>query len=192
MIHDPDVRLLANMATELKREYVKADGAWAGSPFAWIKAQPSPSRRGKIGERLVAQWCRQHGFRVGSVSDKEADMTVHGHRVEVKFSTLWTDDPTYTFQQIRDQDYAFLICLGVSPRNAHCWIIPKKVLCNHVIGHTPQHTGKHGTDTFWIPQLNPEEPREWLEPYGGTLARAAKVLRRLMRDSSSAPTALPA
>ena len=150
MIHDPDVGWLADVATELKREYVEADGAWAGSPFAWIKAQPSPSRRGKIGERLVARWCRQHGFRVESVGDKEADMMVHGHRVEVKFSTCWEEDGCYKFQQIRDQDYAFLICLGLSPTSAHCWIIPKDVVFSKDVLFVyvgPQHGEKRKTRT---------------------------------------------
>ena len=105
-------------------------------------------------------------------------MMVQGRRIEVKFSTRWKDDGRYTFQQIRDQDYAFLICLGLSPTTAHCWIIPKKVLYNHVIGHTPQHGGKKGKDTYWF-KVDPCEPDEWLAPYGGPLANASRALAQL-------------
>lgn len=178
MIRDPDVKRLAAMAKELQVQYQKTDSAWISSPFAWIKKEPS-RRVGKIGEQLVEKWCGQHGLQVKSVRDTEADMIIQGHRVEVKFSTLW-ENGTYRFQQIRDQDYDFLICLGVSPKNAHCWIIPKEVLNDHVIGHTPQHTGAQGTDTYWIPKVMPGKPEKWLEPYGGTLADASQVLVRLI------------
>lgn len=109
-------------------------------------------------------------------------MKIQGHRVEVKSSTLW-ENGFYKFQQIRDQDYAFLICLGLSPHSAQCWIIPKKVLYDHVIDHTPQHGGKKhgkkGKDTYWF-TVYPDKPENWLEPYGGTLANASRVLMRLI------------
>ena len=31
----------------------------------------------------------------------------------------------YKFQQLRDQNYEFAICLGISPFSAHCWVLPK-------------------------------------------------------------------
>ena len=173
-IHDPDVRRLAEMATELRRKYVDMDSEWASSPFAWIKACPS-RQVGKIGEQLVAKWCGQHGLSVGPVGDPGADLMIQGHRVEVKFSTLWKKGG-YRYQQVRDQDYAFLICLGVSPTSAHCWILPKEVLYDHVIGHTPQHKGGEGTDTYWITVKDPDQPDQWLAPYGGTLAAASQIL----------------
>ena len=40
---------------------------------------------------------------------------------------LWQTG-TYKFQQIRNQNYRFVVCLGISPHDAHCWIIPKNVL----------------------------------------------------------------
>ena len=94
--------------------------------------------------------------------------------MEIKFSTLWASG-VYKFQQLRDQDYDFAICLGISPFDAHCWVISKAVLRQHVIGHTPQHIGRGGTDTFWIsfPSLTPPS---WLEACGGSLASAFQVL----------------
>ena len=105
-------------------------------------------------------------------------MKIQGYRIEVEFSTQW-ESGVYKFQQIRDQDYAFLICLGLSPTNAHCWIIPKEVLYDHVIDHKPQHRGKEGKDTYWLTVV-PDRPDDWLEPYGGTLAYASQVLMRLI------------
>lgn len=119
-------------------------------------------------------------------------MMVHGHRVEVKFSTCWEEDGCYKFQQIRDQDYAFLICLGLSPTSAHCWIIPKAVVFSKdvlFVYVTPQHGGKKEGkytyddkdkyDTYWF-RVDPDEPDQWLAPYGGTLATASQVLKRLI------------
>jgi hypothetical protein len=46
-------------------------------------------------------------------------MLINGHRVEIKFSTLWQEG-IYNFQQIRDQNYEYAVCLGISPFEAHC------------------------------------------------------------------------
>lgn len=170
------VATFVTIATELERDYVRAGTAnpWADSPFAWIKSRPS-RQVGKIGEELVARWCEGLGLDVTAAADSQADRVIAGRRVEIKFSTLWASG-TYTFQQLRDQDYAFAICLGVSPHDAHAWVISKAVLRERVIGHTPQHTGKGGTDTFWF-SVDPAAPSDWLTRCGGSLERAAEILR---------------
>ena len=102
---------------------------------------------------------------------------IQGKRVEIKFSTLWKSG-LFKFQQIRDQDYEVLVCLGLAPFDARCWVIPKAALYDFVIGHTPQHTGAGGTETFWI-STSLENPESWLENHGGSLAQAFEVLREL-------------
>lgn len=174
-IVDPDVRLLAGIAAVLQTDYSERD-EWVGSPFAWIKTRPS-RQRGKIGEQLVAGWCAAKDLSVGPSGDTQADKVIQDHRVEIKFSTLWASG-VYKFQQIRDQSYEILICLGLSPFDAQCWVIPKTTLYDHVIGHTPQHTGAGGTETFWL-SFQSEDPPAWLEPFGGTLGQAFEVLRKL-------------
>lgn len=174
-ITDPDVQLLAGIATMLKEDYPESDD-WAGSPFAWIKQRPS-RQVGKIGEQLVSGWCAAKGLSVGPSGDTDADKVIQGQRVEIKFSTLWKNG-LFKFQQIRDQDYEILICLGLAPFDARCWVIPKPVLYDFVIGHTPQHTGAGGTETFWI-STSLQHPEAWLDDYGGSLARAFEVLSEL-------------
>lgn len=180
-IVDLEVQALASIAAVLKSDYVKDGQAdpWAGSPFAWIRTRPS-RQVGKIGEQLVAGWCAAKGLDVTASHDSEADRIVGGHRVEIKFSTLW-ESGVYTFQQIRDQNYDYAILLGLSPFDAHCWVVSKDQLRMHVIGHTPQHAGKAGTDTFWLsfPVTNPPA---WLSQCGGTLAQAFDVLKRIQRS----------
>jgi hypothetical protein len=179
-IIDLEVQMLASIAATLKQDYVRegADDPWAGSPFAWIRTRPS-RQVGKIGEQLVSGWCAAKGLDVIASGDSEADRVIAGCRMEIKFSTLW-ESGSYTFQQIRDQDYEYAICLGLSPYAAHCWVISKDILRVHVIGHTPQHRGKEGTDTFWL-SFPATDPPAWLFPCGGTLAQAFEVLKGVKR-----------
>lgn len=174
-ITDPDVRILVGISETLRGDYTKEDDAWAGSPFAWIKSHVSRTR-GKIGEQLVAGWCAAKGLDVTRATSSEHDRVIGGHKVEIKFSTLWKSG-TYKFQQIRDQDYELAICLGVAPFDARCWAIPKDVLRAHVIGHTGQHGGSSGTDTAWI--STPPDGLDWMQEWGGSLAEAFQVLQRL-------------
>lgn len=123
-IQDTEVRVLAGLAESLRADYEsdKPD-PWAESPFGWIKARPS-RQVGAIGEKLVAGWCATKDFDVVRSPDSEADRIIEGHRVEIKFSTMWASGG-YKFQQVRDQSYDYLFCvalprstlmLGLSPR----------------------------------------------------------------------------
>ena len=81
----------------------------------------------------------------------------------------------YKFQQIRDQNYDYLFALGISPFDAHAWVIPKTVLKEYVIGHMGQHTGADATDTAWL-SVKVGAELAWLRELGGTLAAASDVL----------------
>lgn len=84
-------------------------GIWEGSPFAWIKREPS-RRVGKIGEQIVSAWCIQKGFVISKSHDSDADIVVNDRPIEIKFSTLWQSN-RYTFQQLRDQNYEYAFFL---------------------------------------------------------------------------------
>ena len=112
----------------------------------------------------------------------EDDIILNGHRIEVKLSTLWKKGH-YVFQQIRDQNYDFIVCLGISPHNGHCWVIDKKTLLKYVIGHRPQHGGKEGKDTFWL-HVKPQEVESWMLKSGGTLDQGLKKLVSLNKKKS--------
>lgn len=175
-ITDPDVRMLASIAATLKGDYVQtgAEDPWAGSPFAWIRTQAS-RRRGRIGEQLIAGWCAAKGLDVIGSRDQESDRIINRRRVEIKFSTLWGTG-VYKFQQLRHQNYEYAVCLGIAPFDAACWVLSKKILRSHVLGHTPQHAGRSGKDTFWL-SVKAEEPPSWLRDCGGTLAAAYEIIR---------------
>lgn len=176
-----DFQLLVGIANSLKGEYVNpAHDPWAGSPFAWIKQKLSSRQIGKIGEQLVAGWVAARDFDVTKSPDSEADKVINGRRVEVKFSTLWGVG-VYKFQQIRDQRYDFVVCLGISPHSGHCWVVPKNDLLSHhfqLDGFDHQHGGKTGRDTWWL-SFALENPPVWLRRFGGDLGDAMKLLRQM-------------
>ena len=171
-----DFDLLVSAANFIKEDLEKEYTAWKDSPFEWVLSLPAGTK-GKLGKQLVIQWCALKGLAIDKSPDSESDMLINGHRVEVKFSTLWKNG-IYKFQQIRDQNYEYSICLGISPFDTHCWVISKEILKEHVIGHLGQHTGSQGQETAWF-SVNPENPPIWLNSYGGTLEKAFSVLKPL-------------
>ena len=181
-IYDPDVKLLAAKSQLLMAAEVGADDArWAQSPFNWIRSRPSRSK-GKIGELLVSEYLTEQGFYVTRSPDSEADRVVEGHRVEIKFSTEWQSG-AFTFQQIRDQDYDILICLGVSPFSASMWAISKRELMHQrrrgAVGLSSQHGGAQATETAWL-SFDADSPPPWLSSHGGTLREGADALHALL------------
>ena len=97
--------------------------------------------------------------------------------MEIKFSTLW-ETGIYKFQQIRDQNYSYVFALGVSPFDAHAWILPKSVLAARPPGLRRQHGGARGRDTDWL-RVTAGHEHEWMKPYGGTLAEVREILSEL-------------
>jgi len=172
----PDFNLLATAANYIKNDFVQDRLDWYGSPFEWVLNLPAGTK-GKLGKQLVFQWCALKNLAVTHSPDSQADMIINGHRVEIKFSTLWKAG-FYKFQQIRNQNYEYCICLGVSPYEAHCWVLSKPVLFQYVIGHLGQHTGSLGKETAWL-TIEPKNPPHWIIPFGGTLEKAFIVLKSL-------------
>lgn len=171
-----EFRYLERASARLEEEYsAQEDPAWETSPFGWIKTQPS-RRVGTIGERLVDEWLTERGFTVRRSPDSDADRVVNGKRVEIKFSTRWATGG-YVFQQIRDQRYEIAVFLGLSPTEAHCWVVSKADLMAR--WGTPelphQHGGQAGTDTVWL-SIDPASPPTWIQDCDGSLEAA---LRRM-------------
>jgi len=178
-IDDPEVRVLSAISQALQAEYQSESPEWEGSPFAWIKTRPS-RQVGAIGEKLLAGWLAARGFNVTRSGDSEADRVIEGLRAEIKFSTKWANGG-YKFQQLRDQRYDIVICLGVSPFTAHCWVTPKAdVMRLWKVEHriASQHGGQSGADTAWI-DVRPDDRPDWLNRFGGSLADAVASLSNL-------------
>ena len=131
-------------------------------------------RVGRSVEKIVAQWLTSNECKVSRPSHSGCDRVVNGINMEIKFSTRWKNGG-YTFQQLRDQDYSFVFCLGISPNDVHAWLIPKAIAWDHA---TPQHGGKIGKDTKWL-SFPADSPPAWLAAYGGSLADVLKIVRTL-------------
>lgn len=172
-IKNKDVQLLASIAAGLQPDYMGRDAAWDGSPFAWIKTRPS-RQIGKIGEQLIAGWCAAKGLNVSRSTSSDADKVIESLRVEIKFSTLWQGG-FYKFQQVRDQKYDVLVCLGVSPFDAHVWVMKKKDIPFKKLEH--QHGGSRGTDTWWI-QVDPNHIPAWLRTQTGKLKSLTEFFKK--------------
>lgn len=173
-----DFLFLSTIGNQIRKEIDSDFSDWKDSPLFWVKSLP-PGTKGKFGIRLISAWCAANGLLISTSPDPESDLLINGHRAEIKFSTLWKSG-VYTFQQIRDQNYEYLIALGISPLDARCWVITKDVLYQNVIGHKPQHTGATGTETFWF-KVKPDDPPDWLQDLGGTLEDALKILRLISK-----------
>ena len=178
---DPDVRSLSKISRSLSEDYKGNNISWQGSPFFWIKSQPSRTR-GKIGEALVEGFFREKGFKVAKSPGTESDRIIGCLKAEIKFSTLWRGG-FYKFQQLREQDYDIVICLGVSPFDAHCWTIPKLVIWENLgkcEGLSSQHAGSKGRDTGWL-QVHPGNIQGWLTIYGGTLKEGVTFFKKYLK-----------
>ncbi len=179
-IHDPEVTRLVEIANRLEHRYIDDRDTWDGSPFKWIRGGLASRRKGVVFEELVSEWCATKGLHVTKSPDSDADRIIAGLRVEIKGSTLWKGG-TYRFQQVRNQNYRILLCLGISPYDAHCWVIPKgDVMELWDEGKiTSQHGGSGGSDTAWI-AVNPTSPPDWIRPYGGTLSQGFAQFQSLI------------
>lgn len=175
--HSPDYAELVAASVSLADDYaVGEDDPWATSPFGWILKLPSRTK-GAVGEKLVAKWAENQGFQVKRSTNSDADRIINGHRIEIKMSTLWGTGG-FKFQQIREQEYDYCLCLGLMPQDARAWLLPKDLLRQYVIGHMPQHTGSAGSDTFWL-GFPADRPFDWMDGYGGTLDDVADAFRSL-------------
>ena len=179
-IHDPEVMRLVEIANRLEYRYIDDMNVWEDSPFEWLKGGLASRRKGVAFEELVSEWCVVKGLHVARSPDSDAYRIIAGLRAEIKGSTLWKGN-VYTFQQIRDQTYDIVVCMGISPFDAHCWVIPKSdIMALRDEGLiSPQHGGSRGSDTLWINGVDPKNPPDWILPYGGSLAAGFAQLQSL-------------
>lgn len=167
--------MLAATASALQEEIEEGNDPWENSPFEWILKLP-PRKKGKLGGDLVAAWLASKGLNIESTKDPGEWVKINGHLCAIKFSSLWVSG-TYKFQQIRTKGYDYVICLGISPFDAHCWVIKREVALEHA---TPQHTqGKKVVD-YWI-EVKPNEPEDWMAKFGGSLSQAQSILKNLKK-----------
>ncbi|MBM7473146.1 hypothetical protein [Subtercola frigoramans] len=172
----PDYETLVDRSFVYNSEYLESQ-EWRASPFEWLLGVPSATQ-GKIARQLVQDWALSFGMDSYQITDHyQRYVVVNEARIQVKMSTLWASGE-YKFQQIRDQEFDFLLCLGVSPNDVHAWLIPKEELATHVIGISGQHTGAAARETSWL-KVIPGRAALWLRDYGDQLADVRSLLQEI-------------
>jgi hypothetical protein len=149
---------------------------WDQSTYFWVKNNP-PQQTALVAKASLLDWLRQFG-----ISCEQSGWLVESDlgKLCIKFSTIWHSG-VYKFQQIRDEDYDYLVCLGISPHQAHLWFVPKTEVDNRIIGIAGQHRGSSANDTFWL-SIDPTYAHAWLNNYGGTIGQAETMLSGLARN----------
>jgi site-specific DNA-methyltransferase (adenine-specific) len=158
---------LAASVTHLQAELEKSV-IWNNSPFEWVLQLPS-RQKGLLGRKLVEAWCESKGLPTERSKDAGENLVINGNRLAIKFSSLWNNGK-YNFQQIRKDDSDYVLCFGLSPTEAHCWVIERENAIDHA---KSQHKSE-----YWI-SFNPKDPPEWLNDCGGSLDQAYQVLKNL-------------
>jgi site-specific DNA-methyltransferase (adenine-specific) len=166
--YTPGFEMLVATASYLKANLQEKSELWEGSPFEWLLQLPA-RQKGALGGRLVASWCASKGLSTDRSKDPGENLTINGYKIAIKFSTLWNNGK-YNFQQIRRDGYDYVLCFGISPSEAHCWIMKRDFAISHA---KPQHKYE-----YWI-SFSPQNPPEWLTGTGGTLDQAYEILKKL-------------
>ncbi|MEX2143301.1 MAG: site-specific DNA-methyltransferase [Anaerolineales bacterium] len=167
---DPEFRKLASTGSYLQGELEEINDLWKDSPFEWV-LQLSPRKRGKLGRELLMAWFANEGVKFSRAGESGETLVLDKYRFAIKFSTPW-NGVAYKFQQIRLSDYNYLICFGLSPFAAHCWIFDKDYAIKNA---QTQHKAEKGGE-FWL-TIDPNEVPEWAKTSGGSLNNALSVLK---------------
>ena len=166
--------------TEILRDQYECDNFdWVESKFEWFRNFPIGTK-GKIGEKIIKQLFESYDYDVSFLPGPDADLLIANLRIEVKMSMLGKSG-THTFNQFRDRNYDVAICLGLSPHDVHCWVLPKELIMEKWASGDlkPQHAG--GKDTKML-TVNPSAPQDWLTPHSGRLSDAIKMLRQFIES----------
>ena len=168
-----EFEMLVATASYLKESLQGKNDLWKGSPFEWL-LQLAARQKGTLGRELVASWCAGKGLSVERPKGPGENLIINGNRLAIKFSTLWNNGK-YAFQQIRKEGCDYVLCFGISPNRAHCWVID----VDYVIAHAKvQHKAE-----YWI-DFNPENQPEWLNSCGGSLDEAYQVLKSMKNKNT--------
>lgn len=166
-----DFLMLASTASYLQQELEDINDFWKDSPFEWILQLP-PRSKGKLARKLVSSWCINNGLQIEKTNESSETLIINGVHYAIKFSTLWKSR-IYQFQQIKMDGPDKILCFGISPFEAHCWILEKEKV---IIHGKKQHKGARDAE-YWI-EIDPLTPEDWVLDSGGSLSKAIKYIKK--------------
>jgi len=161
---------LVEITNSLKPNYPES-AAWADSPFNWIRSLP-PNNKWSIARIAICGLFQRYGI---TASTYRYQIRVNGNGLLQRIALMW-ETSEIKYQNIRDINFDFVICLALYPHSAYGWLIPKceiwadGVIRTDNLGITSQHKGADA----WV-HINPENPQPWLRKYGGTIDEMIKV-----------------
>jgi len=174
---DISTAIIADFVSTAIIETVEAKpDPWRGSPFAPSRAL-KPVQKSKVACAILARWFNTfHVVATAKTVDGNTTLILLGDQLAmVKLSTRWEGD-TYRFQQIKDWNYQLALLLGISPQQAHLWIVPREEIITRSI---PQ----HGADSRML-TVRLEDPPAWLHQYGGTLDQVEPILKEAISQAA--------
>ncbi len=163
---DEQYLMLAASITHLQEAF-EENNPWYNSPFEWV-LDANRQQKSLIVSRLFETWCKHNGFSFEKLGDAEDLCIINGYQIAVKFCML-LDDGMYRFQPIRNDDYDYVLCIGISPEQAHGWVFEREA----VIGKSIY------SETSDQIHVNPKSLDAWLSDCGGSLGQTAQIFKNL-------------
>ena len=167
---DPEFIFLASRASNIQEEIEEKYDTWKNSPFEWISQLPARTK-GKVARELLTKWFEDKNLVVNKIKDSSETIEINNKEYAIKFSTLWSSG-IYKFQQIKNDGPNNVICFGLSPFKAHCWVVNRDLAIDN---GKQQHRGT-GNSEYWI-SVNPLDIPDWISTFGGSLEQATKVIK---------------
>ena len=177
---DPDFLILATAASYLQKALENMSDLWKDSPFEWVLQLP-PRSKATLARSLIIKWLENKGLTIERTKDASETLVINGFQYAIKSSMLWKDG-FYQFQQIKSQGPNYVICFGISPFEAHCWIFDRDYAIEH---GAQQHKGANGAE-YWL-TINPKKIPDWAVGHGGTLDEALYIIKALIKSQTDKP-----
>ena len=168
----PEFKNLIKITSNIQGDSDEKSDIWKNSPFEWIRHLPARSKS-KIAREIIIKWLSNEGIILEREGGTNENLVINSKTYAVKFSSLWING-IYQFQQIRENGPDFIICFGISPFNAHCWVFHKE---RAIKNGSIQHRGAKGSE-YWL-KINPSHEESWEKNFGGTLSNALKIIKSL-------------
>lgn len=165
-VFSADFLHLAAAASFMQQDIEAQNDLWKDSPFAWVLQFSAPQKE-MLAYRLVTAWLESHGRQVERWKDSQDGLIVDGHWMEIRLAILRTSGK-YRFEHIRGQGADFILCLGISPAQAHAWVFNREVVL--------QHARLSDQSNDYRITINPSDPPGWARLCGGTLEEGLHVL----------------
>lgn len=169
-VFSPEFMMLAATASYLQKDLEEMSDLWKNSPFEWVIQLP-PRSKSKLARSLITSWFASKGILAERTKTTNEILILNGNSYAIKFSMLWKSG-VYQFQQIKVEGPEYILCFGISPYDAHCWVFERDYAIKH---GKQQHTGAKGAD-YWL-EINTNNIPEWAQGHGGTLEEAYHIIK---------------